>query len=97
MILELSGEIGIDPGPYSLRELRFIAEGSWWKAAKIEAAIRDFATPRKDKRNWEAKAFNPYIETKRRSITAIDLHGLKPLASKVTKVLATEVKVKNDA
>lgn len=97
MIFRLAGEVGVDPGPMTLGELRTMAEGSWQRFANLEAAIRDYASPRKDKLFWDARFFNPYTETKRRSITPFDLHGLKGLASKVTTVLASEIKVQDDA
>lgn len=73
-----------------------MAEAAWNKVANLEAAIRDHATPRKDKRFWDARFFNPYTEVKKRSITPIDLHGLKGLASKVTTVSVSDVRVSDD-
>ena len=89
----LAGEIGIEPGPLTLRELLTMAKASWSKVAKLEAAIRDHATPRKDKQFWNPKFFNPYEQIQKRSLTTQDLHGLKGLASKVTTVKLSEIKV----
>lgn len=89
----LAGEVAVDPGPLTLRELLVMAKASWSKVAKLEAAIRDHGTPRKDKQFWNPKFFNPYEQVQKRSLTAQDLHGLKGLASRVTVVKLSEIKV----
>lgn len=73
-----------------------MAEAQWAKVAKIEAAVRDGLTPRKDKKPWDMRLFNPFAKTPppKKGMTVEDVQRLAATCKKVRVVKASEVKVR---
>ena len=96
LIYAYAGHAQCDPAGKTLRELAWMAEAVWSKTARLEAAIRDGLTPRKDKKPWEPKMFNPFAkqDTTRQSLTPDDVRRIANSCKRVRKVLASEVKVR---
>lgn len=80
----------------TLRELAYMAEAQWSKNARIEAAIRDGLTPRKDKKPWDVRLFNPFTKAPppRKGMTVEDVQRLAAACKKVRVVKASEVRIK---
>jgi len=95
LIAIYAGHAGINPEHHTLRELAAIAETAWQKTARIEAVIRDGLTPRKDKRPWDVRLFNPFLAPKlrKRSMTSEDVRRYAGQFKKVRIVSAKDVRV----
>jgi hypothetical protein len=74
-----------------------MAESQWSKTARLESAIRDGLTPRKDGKPWDARIFNPFNTSRieRKGMTVEDVRRLAATCKKVRQVKASEVKLKN--
>ena len=98
LIAIYAGHAGINPEHYTLRELATIAETAWQKTARVEAAIRDGLTPRKDKHPWDVRLFNPLLSPKlrKRSMTSEDVRRYAGQFKKVRIVSAKDVRVQKD-
>lgn len=96
--MQFAGHAGVDPEGKTLRELRIMAEAKWYHTAKIEAAIRDYSTPRKDKKPWNPEAFNPFVKQKkqRRGMTVEEVRMLADACKRVRQVKASEVRIREN-
>jgi hypothetical protein len=84
MIFEAAGAIGVDPWPYTLRELVWMNDGRarqlWGIAANQMALLANTVRdPRKRKEPFEARDFNPYASPARRDVIHDDETGFKVL------------------
>ena len=98
LICIYAGHAEREPGPYTLRELKAIAETAWQKTARIEAAVRDGLTPRKDKRPWDSRTFNPFTaqQMRPRSMTGEDVRRIAGQFKRVRQVSVRDVKVQKN-
>jgi hypothetical protein len=95
-IAALAAHAGINPDGLTLRELKAAALAAWSKHAKIEAAIRDGLTPRRDKSPWDHRLFNPFIDsvTPYAVMSGDEIKQYRGMCKTHTIVKASEVRVK---
>lgn len=95
LIAAYAGYAGISAEGMTLRELASAAEAAWQHTARIEAAIRDGLTPRKDKRPWDARLFNPFSarQQAKRGMSADDVRRFAGQFKRVRSVRASETRV----
>lgn len=87
MIFELAGFLGLDPRPWSLRELATMARGraarQWDHTASLLAMTANVHRDvKKNRRGFHPSAFHPFMRRRRRGTTPAALRSLKGLFGK---------------
>ena len=86
----IAGQIGLDPGPYTLRELLWMAEGVWVPTCEILALTANIARDPKKHGVFRASEFNPY-----RNVTAqYTRMSMKTLKIMLGKKVIEKTKIK---
>ena len=99
MIASVAAQCGIDPSPFTLRQLVKARDDKqqmeWWHTANVVWAIASGLLPKKHGA-WQVKDFHPMQpKQQRQAMKADELAGFKRAFKKVTTVKASEVRVKD--